>query len=91
MNSVILSVFCAQPECVMAAAATEVSNDFWRATFHSLFFSMCLCGFYFGQTVKPVKVKIVSANDILTAGIKSPLRCEAWGSAPPGMFYIRFF
>lgn len=40
-----------------------------------------------GQTVKPVKVKIVSANDILTAGIKSPLRCEAWGSSPPGMFY----
>lgn len=36
--------------------------------------------------MKPVKVKIVSANDILTAGIKTPLRCEAWGSSPPGLF-----
>lgn len=42
------------------------------------------------HTVKPVKVKIVSANDILTAGIKSPLRCEAWGSSPPGTFYLNF-
>lgn len=55
-----------------------------------LFFaSVCLRRFHREQTVKPVKVKIVSANDILTAGIKSPLRCEAWGSAPPGMLYIR--
>lgn len=39
-------------------------------------------------TVKPVRVKIVSPNEILTAGVKSPLRCEAWGSAPPGLFSI---
>lgn len=39
-------------------------------------------------TVKPVKVKIVSANEVLTAGVKSPLRCEAWGSAPPGSCLI---
>ncbi|XP_055324550.1 B-cell receptor CD22 [Sitodiplosis mosellana] len=33
--------------------------------------------------LKPLRVKLVSSNEILTAGVKSPLRCEAWGSAPP--------
>lgn len=37
--------------------------------------------------VKPTKVKIVSANNLLVAGKKTPLRCEAWGSAPPGLYY----
>lgn len=38
--------------------------------------------------VKPLKVKIVSPNEILTAGVKSPLRCEAYGSSPPGLFAL---
>lgn len=33
--------------------------------------------------VKPVKVKIVSPNELLTAGSSVPLRCETWGSYPP--------
>lgn len=41
---------------------------------------------FYVRTVKPLKVKIVSSNEILTAGVKSPLRCEAWGSAPSGSF-----
>lgn len=45
----------------------------------------CLCV----HKVKPLKVKIVSPNEILTAGIKSPLRCEAWGSAPPGLYKMK--
>jgi hypothetical protein len=33
--------------------------------------------------VKPLKVKIVTPNDLLTAGHSVPLRCDAWGSYPP--------
>lgn len=33
--------------------------------------------------VKPIKIKIVSANDLLIAGKSVPLRCESWGSYPP--------
>ena len=32
--------------------------------------------------VKPLKIKIVSANDLLIAGKSVPLRCETWGSYP---------
>lgn len=34
------------------------------------------------KTVKPSKIKIVSANDLLIAGKSVPLRCETWGSYP---------
>lgn len=40
------------------------------------------------KIVKPLKVKIVSPNEILTADVKTPLRCEAWGSAPPGLYIV---
>lgn len=33
--------------------------------------------------MKPLKVKIVTPNDLLTAGHPVPLRCDAWGSYPP--------
>ncbi|KAG4079950.1 hypothetical protein HA402_006262 [Bradysia odoriphaga] len=33
--------------------------------------------------LKPIKIKIVSANDLLIAGKSVPLRCETWGSFPP--------
>lgn len=33
--------------------------------------------------MKPLKVKIVTPNDLLTAGHSVPLRCDAWGSYPP--------
>lgn len=33
--------------------------------------------------MKPLKVKIVTPNDLLTAGLPVPLRCDAWGSYPP--------
>ncbi|XP_050084371.1 uncharacterized protein LOC126570566 isoform X2 [Anopheles aquasalis] len=32
--------------------------------------------------LKPLRVKIVSANELLTAGRPVPIRCEAWGSFP---------
>ncbi|XP_055908823.1 hemicentin-1 isoform X2 [Eupeodes corollae] len=32
--------------------------------------------------LKPVRVKIVTPNDLLTAGHPVPLRCESWGSYP---------
>ena len=34
-------------------------------------------------TVKPPKVKILTPNNLLTAGQPMPLRCEAVGSYPP--------
>lgn len=33
--------------------------------------------------VKPIRIKIVSPNELLTAGSPVPLRCESWGSYPP--------
>ncbi|XP_055679203.1 hemicentin-1 isoform X3 [Lutzomyia longipalpis] len=33
--------------------------------------------------LKPLAVKIVTANELLRAGQTIPLRCEAWGSHPP--------
>lgn len=33
--------------------------------------------------VKPLKVKIVSPNDLLLAGKAMPIICETWGSFPP--------
>lgn len=33
--------------------------------------------------VKPIKVKIVTPNELLTAGHPTPIRCETWGSYPP--------
>jgi hypothetical protein len=33
--------------------------------------------------VKPIKVKIVTPNELLTAGRPIPIRCETWGSFPP--------
>ncbi|CAD6993844.1 unnamed protein product [Ceratitis capitata] len=32
--------------------------------------------------LKPVRVKILTANDLLTAGQPVPLRCDSWGSYP---------
>uniref|UniRef100_A0A1B0GE06 Ig-like domain-containing protein n=1 Tax=Glossina morsitans morsitans TaxID=37546 RepID=A0A1B0GE06_GLOMM len=32
--------------------------------------------------LKPMQVKIVTPNDLLTAGHPTPLRCESWGSYP---------
>ncbi|XP_055853448.1 hemicentin-1 isoform X2 [Episyrphus balteatus] len=32
--------------------------------------------------LKPVRVKIITPNDLLTAGHPVPLRCESWGSYP---------
>ncbi|XP_058056179.1 hemicentin-1 [Anopheles bellator] len=32
--------------------------------------------------LKPLRVKIVSPNELLTAGRPVPIRCEAWGSFP---------
>ncbi|XP_037943926.1 hemicentin-1 [Teleopsis dalmanni] len=32
--------------------------------------------------LKPVRVKIVTPNDLLTAGHPVPVRCESWGSYP---------
>lgn len=34
------------------------------------------------SAVKPVRVKILTANDLLTAGQPVPLRCDSWGSYP---------
>ncbi|CAO1422538.1 unnamed protein product [Diamesa serratosioi] len=33
--------------------------------------------------LKPIKVKIVTPNELLTAGRPTPIRCETWGSYPP--------
>ncbi|CAD7085072.1 unnamed protein product [Hermetia illucens] len=33
--------------------------------------------------LKPLRAKIVTANDLLTAGQAVPVRCETWGSYPP--------
>lgn len=33
--------------------------------------------------MKPIKVKIVTPNELLTAGRPTPIRCETWGSYPP--------
>lgn len=38
--------------------------------------------FMYFSTVKPVRVKILTANDLLTAGQPVPLRCDSWGSYP---------
>lgn len=32
--------------------------------------------------MKPIGVKIVTQNDLLTAGHPVPLRCDSWGSYP---------
>ncbi|XP_017035482.1 neural cell adhesion molecule 1-A isoform X5 [Drosophila kikkawai] len=32
--------------------------------------------------LKPVRVKIITPNDLLTAGQPMPIRCESWGSYP---------
>ncbi|XP_046869638.1 nephrin isoform X4 [Drosophila willistoni] len=32
--------------------------------------------------LKPVRVKIITPNDLLTAGHPVPIRCESWGSYP---------
>jgi len=32
--------------------------------------------------VKPVRVKIATPNELLTAGQPMPIRCESWGSYP---------
>ncbi|XP_065372500.1 uncharacterized protein side isoform X2 [Calliphora vicina] len=32
--------------------------------------------------LKPIRVKIITPNDLLTAGHPVPLRCESWGSYP---------
>uniref|UniRef100_A0A182SJ60 Ig-like domain-containing protein n=1 Tax=Anopheles maculatus TaxID=74869 RepID=A0A182SJ60_9DIPT len=32
--------------------------------------------------LKPLRVKIISPNELLTAGRPVPIRCEAWGSFP---------
>ncbi|KAL7023357.1 hypothetical protein ACKWTF_012568 [Chironomus riparius] len=32
--------------------------------------------------LKPIKVKIVTPNELLTAGRPTPIRCETWGSFP---------
>lgn len=32
--------------------------------------------------MKPIKVKIVTPNELLTAGRPTPIRCETWGSFP---------
>lgn len=32
--------------------------------------------------MKPIGVKIVTTNDLLTAGHPVPLRCDSWGSYP---------
>lgn len=32
--------------------------------------------------VKPIRVKIATPNDLLTAGHPVPIRCESWGSYP---------
>jgi CD80-like C2-set immunoglobulin domain len=46
-------------------------------TFQFFLFSMFL------SPVKPIKVKIVTPNELLTAGRPTPIRCETWGSYPP--------
>lgn len=33
--------------------------------------------------MKPIRVKIVTPNELLTAGRPTPIRCETWGSYPP--------
>lgn len=33
--------------------------------------------------MKPIRVKIVSPNDLLVAGRPMAITCEAWGSFPP--------
>lgn len=40
------------------------------------------CLLFLVFAVKPIKIKIVSANDLLIAGKSVPLRCETWGSFP---------
>lgn len=37
----------------------------------------------YAHLVKPLRVKIVSPNDLLMAGKEMPLTCETWGSHPP--------
>lgn len=32
--------------------------------------------------VKPIRVKIITPNDLLTAGHPMAIRCESWGSYP---------
>ena len=41
------------------------------------------CHFPHFSSVKPIKVKIVTPNELLTAGRPTPIRCETWGSYPP--------
>lgn len=38
---------------------------------------------FFSFSVKPIRIKIVTPNELLTAGSPVPLRCESWGSYPP--------
>lgn len=33
--------------------------------------------------MKPIRIKIITPNELLTAQHSVPLRCEAWGSYPP--------
>lgn len=38
--------------------------------------------------VKPLKVKIVSGDELLSAGTTQHIRCESWGSVPPAKVII---
>lgn len=42
-----------------------------------------MLAFFVFTIVKPIKVKIVTPNELLTAGRPTPIRCETWGSYPP--------
>lgn len=57
---------------------------FWFRCNNTISFFFCSCCFHI-SLVKPVKVNIVSPNEILTAAAKSTLQCETWGSEPSGM------
>jgi hypothetical protein len=52
-------------------------------TFQFIPFPFLSFSFAIPPLVKPIKVKIVTPNELLTAGRPTPIRCETWGSYPP--------
>lgn len=56
----------------------------WTLPLSLLLLTPCLTHYplLFLFTVKPIRVKIITPNDLLTAGHPMAIRCESWGSYP---------
>ncbi|CRL07814.1 CLUMA_CG020768, isoform A, partial [Clunio marinus] len=72
----------------MISSVSHPSADGASAVVNQLFIGTVTRDFYGTRLecraqVKPIKVKIVTPNELLTAGRPTPIRCETWGSYPP--------